>query len=434
MLPVRTAAEVLQDLEQFGIRMGLENLASVLAVLGDPHRSLDAVLVAGTNGKGSTAAYLAAIARAAGYRVGLYSSPHLERAEERIRIAGTTIDSAQLATHLEAILSAGRSIEADPPTYFEAMTIAAFLEFRDRAVDLAVLEVGMGGRLDATNIVTPRLSVVTSIAFDHREWLGPTLDSIAREKAGIFRVDVPAVLAPQLPEAEHALVEVATRIGTPLVPVGPRLRRLALRGQGLAGIEMEIETEDHAYVLASTLAGEHQGANVATAVVAAEELARLGWDGIDDEAITTGIADCRWPGRLESIPLPADQGVVLLDAAHNPAGCEALARFLGGLGRPYTLLFGALVDKEIAGMLPPLAAPAHRVLLTRPPSPRAADPVDLVTLLPAGIDLEIEVDPARALTAALDGESELVVVCGSIFLVGEVRTELRRRFGVPAAI
>jgi dihydrofolate synthase/folylpolyglutamate synthase len=290
----------------------------------------------------------------------------------------------------------------------------------------------MGGRLDATNVVEPILSVVTPVSFDHREFLGESLDAIAREKAGIVRPAVTAVLAPQLPEAETALVDEATRRGTPLVPTGTRLRRLAIRSQGLAGLELELATERRAYVLRTTLAGEHQAANVATALVAAEELETIGFEAIDEEAITAGIERCRWPGRLEAIALPGRATTVLLDAAHNPAGCETLARFLAHLGRSYDLVFGALGDKEIAGMLPPLAIAARRIVLTRPASPRAADPAALAEILSPALEVTIESEPDMALTKALDDHaSDLVVVCGSIFLVGEIRSRLRDRFGAP---
>ena len=431
---MRTSDEILRGLERYGIRLGLDNLRELLAALGNPQSELATALVAGTNGKGSTSALLAEIAAAAGYRVGLYTSPHLETVEERIRVGGATIAPEKLARLLEEVLAAAARLGAEPPTYFEAMTVAAFLECARASVDLAVFEVGMGGRLDATNIAEPLLSVVTPIAYDHREWLGETLDAIAREKSGIFRADVPAVLAPQLAEAERALVDEALRREARLVPVGPRLKRLTLRPQGFDGLEIELATEVRTYSLRTALAGDHQAANVATALVAAEELARLGFDAIDEEAITDGIARCRWAGRLESVVLPRDRGTVLLDAAHNPAGCEALTRFLASLGRSYRLLFGALADKELAGMLPPLAAGAADVVLTHPASPRAAAPATLEALVPAGIPVRLEADPQAALEVALAdaGAPDLLVVCGSIFLVGEIRGALRARFGVPA--
>ena len=431
---VRTSDEILRGLERYGIRLGLENLRALLVALGNPQSQLAIALVAGTNGKGSTSALLAEIAAAAGYRVGLYTSPHLETVEERIRIDGAKIAPEKLARLLEEILAAAARHGTEPPTYFEAMTVAAFLACARSSVDLAVFEVGLGGRLDATNIAEPLLSVVTPIAFDHREWLGETLDAIAREKAGIFRTDVPAVLAPQLAEAERALVDEAVRREARLVPVGPRLRGLVLRSLGLDGLEMELATDARAYSLRTVLAGDHQAANVATALVAAEELALLGFNEIDEAAITQGIGRCRWAGRLEAVTLPRGAGTVLLDAAHNPAGCEALARFLAALGRSYRLLFGALADKELAAMLPPLAAGAADIVLARPVSPRAAEPTALAALVPAEIPVRIEPDPATALDQALAGEPDLLVVCGSIFLVGEIRGLLRARFGVPPPV
>ncbi|KAB2957270.1 MAG: bifunctional folylpolyglutamate synthase/dihydrofolate synthase, partial [Thermoanaerobaculia bacterium] len=202
----RPPAEILAALERLGVRLGLDSLRALLERLDDPQRGLPAVLVAGTNGKGSTAAMLDAVVRAAGLRAGLYTSPHLERVEERIRIGGAPIDAALLAAALESVLGAARGAGLETPTYFEAVTAAAFLAFAEARVELAVLEVGLGGRLDATNLSDPLVSVITPIALDHTEWLGRSLAEVAHEKAGVMRAGRPVVLAPQEPEAARALL------------------------------------------------------------------------------------------------------------------------------------------------------------------------------------------------------------------------------------
>ena len=305
------------------------------------------------------------------------------------------------------------------------MTLSALLHFARRKVDLAVLEVGMGGRLDATNLVDARLAVITAIALDHQEWLGPTVDAIAREKAGVLRAGCPVVLSPQTPEALDALLEEAAGRGAPVRRVTGEVTRLEVEFRGLAGLGLRLATRERSYELESSLAGRHQAWNIATAVIAAERLAADGFPAIDRAAIVAGVAECRWPGRLEVLAPAGTGATVLLDAAHNPDGCAALVAFLAELDRPFTLLFGALADKDLQHMLPALAARARRVVLTRPASPRAADPAALTAFLPAERSVTIEPDIAAALAAALAGEPGLVVACGSIFLIGEVRTLVR---------
>ncbi|HEX6864934.1 MAG TPA: Mur ligase family protein, partial [Thermoanaerobaculia bacterium] len=311
----------------------------MLAGFGDPQLQYRTVLVAGSNGKGSTSALLAAMASAAGLRTGLYTSPHLESVEERLRIDGRAIGSEELAGLL------GRIVETASPTYFEAVTAAAFLWFAERQVDLAVMEVGMGGRLDATNVCEPELSLITSISLEHQEHLGDTLAAIAREKAGTFRPGRPALVWLEDPEPSDAVRKVAAELGTDL-RFAPEL--VTLRKEG-GRVRLKTPRGEHDLELA--LPGKHQARNLALAVLAAEEL------GIGPEAIAEGARSCRWPGRLEKVELPEDR-VVLLDAAHNPEGAAALADFLEG---PFDLLFGALADKDVARMLPPLAARARRV-------------------------------------------------------------------------
>jgi len=391
---------------------------ALLAALGDPQIQYRTVLVAGSNGKGSTSALLAAMASAAGCRTGLYTSPHLESVEERLRIDGRAIGPEDLAGLLDRIVKeAGTS-----PTYFEAVTAAAFLWFSERAVDLAVVEVGMGGRLDATNVCEPELSLITSISLEHREHLGDTLAAIAREKAGTFRPGRPALVWLEDPEPSEAVRSVAAELGTDLrfAPELVTIREVV--PLGLDGQRVKLSTPGGEHDLEIRLPGAHQAKNLGLAVLAAEAL------GFSREAIAEGARSCRWPGRLERIELPGDR-LVLLDAAHNPEGAAALAGFLDHVPGPVDLLFGALGDKDAADMLLPLAHRARRIVLTTPASDRARPPEELAALLPGRQWVEVVPDLGQALDRALGGN---LVACGSIYLIGEVRKRLRERFGVPA--
>lgn len=424
-------SSLLARLEQEGIRLGLDATRELLAALGDPQRRFPSVLVAGTNGKGSTAALLASILDAAGLRTGLYTSPHLEHPRERIRIGGRTVSPRLLGLLVTEVVAACGATRVRTPTYFEAMTAAAFLAFARRGVDLAVVEVGMGGRLDATNLADPVLSIVTAIDLDHREQLGDTLAAIAREKAGILRPGRPALALAGAAEACEALAERAGALGADLVDLAPWLGETRFLAEGWEGQRLEIATPASRRRLALPLAGRHQAANLLLAVHAAERLAEAGWRAIDGEAIRRGVAAARWPGRLESVPLPARGRRVLLDAAHNPAGAERLAEFLSSRGGRGTLLFGAVGDKDAAAMLAPLAPLAERFVLTEPDSPRARPAAELAAMLPAAMPATLEPRRGRALDAALAAGSPLTVVCGSIYLLGDIRRRLRRRFGVP---
>lgn len=389
------------------------------------------MLVAGSNGKGSTSALLATMATAAGYRTGHYTSPHLEFVEERLRIDGVPIASERLGELLREIVDAAERASGTPPTYFEALTVAAFRWFAEEEVDLAVLEVGLGGRLDATNLSEPQLSLVTSISLEHREYLGDTLDAIAREKAGVFRPGRPALAWVEDPEARNALEEVARERGT-VLRFGQDLARFEETGAAdWSGQRVRIATPGGEHDLRIALLGDHQRRNLALAVLAAEDLASDGFPRLGPEAIAAGAASCRWPGRLEVIELP-DGRRVLLDAAHNAEGAAALGSFLGNLDRPVDLLFGVLQDKDAAEMLAHVAPHARRLVLTTPASPRAQSPETLLPLL-EGRRVEIEPDREKALDRLLSLEGgETLVVCGSIYLIGEIRTGLRERFGVPA--
>jgi dihydrofolate synthase/folylpolyglutamate synthase len=419
---------ILGRLEHFGVKLGLERMRSVLAALGGLGSDLPVVLVAGTNGKGSTAAMIASMLTAAGYRSGLFTSPHLEVVEERIRVDGRAISTGDLAESLERVVSAAEGEAGNPVTYFEALAAASLDHFREAGVDVAVLEVGLGGRLDATNATEPVLSVITGIAYDHQQQLGDTLAEIAIEKAGILRHGRPAVTLQRSPEAASALVDFAGELGAELIEVQERVEMTERRELGAAGQSLRLETPAGSYQIRLRLPGEHQTDNLALAVAAAEKLADLGWARLDRTAIEAGVAACRWPARLEWVDLPGR--VALLDAAHNPAGVASLDRYLEALGRRFTLVFGMLrskVDPEVSGRL---WRRAEHVVLTRPPSDRALPPRDLAEMVGA-VECEIVESPGEALDRALATEPDLLVVSGSIYLVGEIRGALRSRFGLP---
>jgi dihydrofolate synthase/folylpolyglutamate synthase len=401
----------------------------VLAALGQPQLAVPSVLVAGTNGKGSTAALLAAIAAAAGYRAGLYTSPHLEEVQERIRIDGRAVDGDVLGAALRRVVTTAEPVLGHLPTYFEALTAAAFSIFAAEAVDLMILEVGLGGRLDATNASEPELSLITPIGLEHREYLGETLTEIAREKAGVLRRGRTAVAWPGSREAREAISAAAVEAGARLrlAPSLVEMERRASDSPDCQGLDLISPTGR--YRLSIALPGEHQAQNVALAVLAAEELGAAGWEGFTAESIVEGVGRCRWPGRMERVRLP-DGGEVLLDVAHNPDGIAALRRHLDRLRGSYDLLFGALADKEVAKMLPLIARGADRIVLTRPDSPRALRPEKLQGLL-SGLPSRVAGDGPLALDQALLGSADRLVVCGSVYLVGEVRRLLTARFGTP---
>jgi dihydrofolate synthase/folylpolyglutamate synthase len=394
----------LSGLQPLAMRFGLERMERALEALGHPERRYPVLHVGGTNGKGSTCAMAAAALAEAGHAVGLYTSPHLVRFNERIQVRGAPIDDASLARAVERIRAAcpwhERGDEGDRLTYFEFATLAGLLHFADAAVDVAVVEVGLGGRFDATTaIASPRVTAVARIGLDHTQLLGDTFEQIAFEKAGIFKRGIPAVVhAHQPPGALETLRAEAARRGAPLVVAaeawdGP----LALRGP-------------------------HQRGNAALAAAALRELARAGVP-VPEAAIARGIATARWPGRLEEV------GGVLLDGAHNPDGAAALAAALATLhpGRPVELVFGVLADKDHAGMLRALAPVARRLHLVAPATPRARSAADLhagARALGAAADLHRELADALACARRAAEDGALVCVAGSLYLVGEARALL----------
>jgi dihydrofolate synthase/folylpolyglutamate synthase len=394
-------------LEQFGIKFGLDNISTIVASLGHPERAFRSVHIAGTNGKGSVTAMVDAALRAAGHRSARYTSPHLVDLSERFVIDGRPIDppslSAAIVTVRDAIdrLRAAGALEVQP-TFFEVTTAIAFELFRRASVEMAVLEVGLGGRLDATNVVAPPeliATAITSIDFDHQLYLGTTLREIALEKAGIIKPGVPVVVGPMEPEASKAIEEVAASRRAPII----RARAGDCDGMTIG------------------LAGVHQRANAAVAMHVLEAIRTAGI-AVPPDAIARGLADPQWPGRLD-IRRFADGREMLLDAAHNPAGAASLASYLEAQedgARP--LVFAAMRDKDVSGMLAALLPAVASVIVTRASNARSADPESLARQARA-IAPAIPITVAPALDAALEEAWRLsprIVVAGSIFLLGDV--------------
>jgi len=410
----------------------LEHMRVLAQALGDPQRQSPSVLIAGTNGKGSTSATLASILSEAGYRVGLYTSPHLIRVNERIRIDEEEIADDDFARFYFQVDDAARKLVDEGrlpamPSFFETITAVAFVAFAELHVDIAVLEVGMGGRLDATNIVEPLVSVITDISLDHTEWLGSTITAIAKEKAGILREGGVMVTLPQHPEANYALGEAAVALQVrgvnaaeyiPLrdVDSSNERNRYALQ---VMGQPLEVD---------SPLLGQHQQRNIALAIATAVELRNNNSYKLSTADIAAGIRNTHWPGRLERFAA-ANGAEILLDVGHNPAGVWALRSTLAAFEakEPKTLIFSCLHDKAIQEMTQILFPIFDRVLLTLVDSPRAANIEELSAAARlTGANFETLPDAHSALQRAqeLTPANGLIVGTGSIYLVGALRAEL----------
>jgi dihydrofolate synthase/folylpolyglutamate synthase len=403
------ALSYLFSLEQFGIKFGLDNISALVARLGHPERAFRSVHIAGTNGKGSVTAMVDAALRAAGHRCARYTSPHLVALTERFTIDGRPVSEdtlvavvADIRRVIEALLE--EQVLSAPPTFFEVTTAAAFELFRRAGVEIAVLEVGLGGRLDATNVVDPAVTAITSIAFDHERHLGSTVAEIAFEKAGIIKPGVPVVIGELPPNAAAVIDRVARERGADV------LRTTAADARGFS----------------LGLAGAHQAGNAAIAIKLLETLQAKGVV-VPPAAIAQGLARPEWPGRLDLRRL-ADGRELLLDAAHNPAGAAALASYLQADPHgPVPLVFAAMKDKDTLGMFTALLPAVSQLILTRATNPRSAEPSTLATQARTVSNLPVTIEPsvARALAIAWN-ESPRIVVAGSIFLLGDVLMQIER--------
>ena len=408
-------------LEQIGIKLGLDQIRTLVTELDRPDLAFPSLIVAGTNGKGSVTAMLERGLRAAGYRTGRYTSPHLVDLEERFAIDGESVAPAMLDLALSHVFAAAERLEA-PPTFFEATTAAALDIFRDARIDVAVLEVGLGGRLDATNVVTATGAAITAVDFDHEQYLGHTLTDIAREKAGVIKPNMQVVLADNPPAVEAVVAEACLAADARLV-------------RATDGVDVEVEMQDGRATVAITtpvrrysgvplgLRGRHQVQNAVTAVRLLEELAAAGKFAIGASAIETGLTDVVWPGRLERFRRGAVE--LLIDGAHNPAGAAALAAHVRETyGRRLPMVVGVMKDKNIEALLGALAPAAAAFVFTSATSPRAASPADLLDVarrVAPDIPMAAVNDPIAAVERAAAAGSP-VVVAGSLFLAGDIRS------------
>ncbi len=409
------AIDYLYRLQWHGIRPGLERMAQLLAALGNPHRKFKSVHVGGTNGKGSTSALLASVLQRGGYRVGLYTSPHLIDFSERIRIGGVPISESQLV-HLTQMLRG--HIEAlglaDRITFFELTTAMAFVYFAESNVDWAVVEVGLGGRFDATNLLAPEVSAITHIDLDHEQFLGATLLDIAREKAGIIKMETPIVTGASQPEVLGYFAEVAQSKRAPLLRLG---HEMTVQGDAPHDFRYRgIRTWD----VECPLPGRHQISNCAVALGAIEQLRQKGVP-LADADILEGIRTTRWPGRLSTV---RQRPLILLDGAHNPAGARALAAHLTEVDPKrrgvHWMIVGMMRDKDGSGILAPLISWADAVVLTRPNVERGADPAQWIPSLknpPAAILPRLP-DAIAHVELRLRPEDTLLIT-GSLYIVGE---------------
>jgi len=414
----------LTGLELHGIKLGLSTIRAICAALGHPERAFRTVLVAGTNGKGSVAAMTAAALRAAGHRTARYTSPHLVRLEERFDIDGAPVTPGALDEAVSAVRDAVERLRADEvidvhPTFFEVTTASAFVVFARATVDVAVLEVGLGGRFDATNVVEPLAVAITSIAFDHEAYLGDTLARIAFEKAGVVRPGLPVVTGMLPAEAFDVVQAIARERGASLVVAPEGCRVDARRASGLT--ELTIDTPAHHYgPLRLALRGRHQVDNALVVVRLLEALDGAGVR-VGADAIVAGLETARWPARLSVHERPGGRRL-LVDGAHNPAGAGALAAYLAEewpAGLP--IVFGAMRDKRIGEMLETLAGLARPLVVTTAPGRRAAEAMEIAAVArAAGIGGAIVEPDVRAALDRAWAAGPDIVVAGSLYLAGRV--------------
>jgi len=421
----REAWEYLDQLQFFKIKLGLDSMEAFLDRVGHPQRGLASIHVAGTNGKGSVSSALLSVLSRAGYRVGLYTSPHLSSVRERFRINDAFIpeaDFAGVASQIRAVIGNGQI------TYFEFTTALALLWFAQEKVDLAILEVGMGGRLDATNVVTPLAGVITNVTMDHEAYLGDTLEAVAGEKAGIIKPNVPLVSAVADDVSRVVVEKTCAEKGAPLYLLG---RDFAMHSDVAGSWEYDGLGGDRRLAgLRCNLIGRHQADNMAV-VLAICDLLQARYP-VPEAAIREGLATVRWPGRLESFVVQRDgeERRFLLDGAHNPAGVESLVAALRDdfTCRNLVMVWGSMADKDLAGTLAQVAPLADTLILTRPAGERAATAAQLLAQVPSFCQGKAvqTVDVREALNRAweLAGPEDLVCIAGSLYLVGAARQEL----------
>ncbi len=425
----QAAVQYIHDCSKFGIKLGLERIGEILRRVGNPQERYRIVHIAGTNGKGSTAAFYDFTLREVGLKVGRFTSPHLSSYRERVTVNGELIpeaDLAELVTELQPVVEAVAADGFGSPTEFELGTAVGLLYFARRGVDVAVVEVGMGGRFDATNVVTPALAVITHIALDHREYLGDTLEKIAFEKAGIIKPGVPVVIGIQEPEIEKYLTNIAISRNAPY----------SLAGSLKVGQTVITETGNHfradhpsfgPFTVQTGLAGRHQISNCLNLLAGTQFLSRVNLN-LTESNVVAGLAKANWPGRFERIPGYGPLKLYL-DGAHNPDGMRALVESLTMIypGQKADFLMGILNNRPLPEMAAILAPVARRVIVTRVPDPKSSTTEDLIqAFAESGVEVVAEPVPEKALELLLKTDNQLAVICGSLYLVGYLRESLVR--------
>ncbi len=419
--------DYLYSLEKFGMIFGLKQVERILKALGDPHREVQAIHIGGTNGKGSTAAMIASILQKEGYRVGLYTSPHLIQFTERIKVNGTEIGKEEVAALAEWMRERIEEAGITPPfTFFDFTTAMALYYFSKKRVDLAILEVGLGGRLDSTNVVDPLLSIITNISKDHEAYLGKSILKIAREKAGIIKRARPLISAATQPHVLRLFSKICQEKGSPFFRVGKEFRYIPTENGEFhyEGLHRKL------WGLHLNLKGFHQVINATTALGATEVLDDLGYP-VSADAMVEGLKEADWPGRLEIV---ASSPKVVLDGAHNPAGALVLRDSLKNTFQyqHLILLIGVLKDKDFESILHLLTPLADHIILTKPNNDRAASPFLLKKVLGKnGKRAEIVEDLKEAVERGLSitGQEDLLCITGSLYTVGEARAYFHPRGG-----
>lgn len=437
MATYREELQKLFDLQKFGIKLGLEGMRGILTRLGDPRRGMKFIHLAGTNGKGSVGVMLAKVLTVAGYKVGFYTSPHLVTFRERIKVDDRMISE-------DEVLAAAAKVWAvtdpdSPPTFFEFVTAMAFLHFQDMGVDLAIIETGLGGRLDSTNVIDPLVSVITNVSLEHTEHLGDTVEKIAWEKAGIIKAGKPVVIGQETGPALEVILRVAAENNSPALVRGRDFQvgsdSFDFLGRPTITFDMDLS---HLEQVPLGLTGAHQADNAALVLAAIKLLAERGFTA-NEAQIRQGLGEASWPGRGEIFPdgswppfEPRGRVPLMLDGAHNPAGAKALAAMLEKLNPTCLhLVVGVMADKDIAGVLGPIIKMTGRLYLTRPEFSRAASPGLLWDKIAAAFGqpempttLHLTIPDALAAAAREADEGDLVLLSGSLFTVGEGRAWL----------
>lgn len=430
------AREYIEETARFNIKLGLSRTEKILELLGNPHKKLKFIHIAGTNGKGSTTAMISTILKEAGYKVGMYTSPYIEEFEERIQIDGNNIskeDLAELITKVSKAVEKTIELGYDNPTQFEIITCAGFLYFYEKNVDFAVIEVGLGGRLDATNVITPILSIITSISYDHMDILGNTLYEIAYEKAGIIKEGIPVILYPQEKEAGDVIKKVAKERKAPIIEVKRESAKLIsskeieIEGKVSYIQNIKVNTSNNEYNIDLALLGKHQLLNCATAVFAVEELENFGIV-ITKDNVLNALKKVKWMGRFEILKR---EPLVVIDGAHNIDGIRKLKESVECYLKydKLILIVGILGDKQVESMIQVIAPMADKIICVTPHNERAKSASQLMDIVKKynGSSQAVEdYEKAYKLGLSYCNKEDLLLICGSLYMIGDMRKAIRK--------